>query len=67
MGNNGAGKSTLLKIIAGTLEIAEGVRKIHTDPYYVPQVFGHSMSLLLPKHCILTKSLNHYMKFSMEM
>ncbi|MDN3710418.1 ATP-binding cassette domain-containing protein [Myroides ceti] len=57
MGNNGAGKSTLLKIIAGTLEIAEGVRKIHTDPYYVPQVFGQFNELTVAEALHIDKKL----------
>lgn len=57
IGNNGAGKSTLLKIIAGTLEIAEGVRKIHTDPYYVPQVFGQFNELTVAEALHIDKKL----------
>ncbi|MEX6687004.1 ABC-F family ATP-binding cassette domain-containing protein [Danxiaibacter flavus] len=40
VGNNGIGKSTLLKIIAGVLQPANGVVKVDSPPYYVPQIFG---------------------------
>jgi ATPase subunit of ABC transporter with duplicated ATPase domains len=40
IGNNGTGKSTLLKIIAGELAISGGQLNVHTEPYYMPQIFG---------------------------
>ena len=40
IGNNGVGKSTLLKIIAGNLQVSEGLLKVETQPYYIPQIFG---------------------------
>lgn len=40
IGNNGVGKSTLLKIISEELKAAEGLVKIDSDPFYIPQIFG---------------------------
>ena len=40
IGNNGAGKTTLLRIIAGELQPSDGMLKIDTKPYYIPQIFG---------------------------
>ncbi|KQO21223.1 ABC transporter ATP-binding protein [Flavobacterium sp. Leaf82] len=40
IGNNGVGKSTLLKIIAGELEPSNGVLRVSSEPYYIPQIFG---------------------------
>lgn len=57
IGNNGAGKSTLLKIITGTLQASEGVRKIHSDPYYVPQVFGQFNELTVAEALHIDKKL----------
>lgn len=47
IGNNGVGKSTLLKIIAGTLEAADGLLKTDSKPYYIPQIFGQFNSLTI--------------------
>ncbi|WP_420147269.1 ribosomal protection-like ABC-F family protein [Spirosoma sp.] len=40
IGNNGVGKSTLLKLMAGEWQPSEGVVKVDSTPYYVPQLFG---------------------------
>jgi ATPase subunit of ABC transporter with duplicated ATPase domains len=38
--NNGSGKSTLLKIIAENPQASSGKLNVHTNPCYIPQIFG---------------------------
>jgi ATPase subunit of ABC transporter with duplicated ATPase domains len=47
IGNNGVGKSTLLRILAGMLPPADGLVRIDSTPYYVPQIFGQFNDLTI--------------------
>tara|TARA_R110000868_G_scaffold822_1_gene6091 strand:+ start:15741 stop:17348 length:1608 start_codon:yes stop_codon:yes gene_type:complete len=40
VGHNGSGKSSLLKIIAKELQPSSGTVEVHSEPYYLPQIFG---------------------------
>jgi len=58
IGNNGVGKSTLLKIIAGELLPADGLIKMDTPIYYVPQIFGQYNHLSVAQALRIDNKLN---------
>jgi len=58
IGNNGAGKSTLLKIIAGNLDVSNGLIKTSSEPYYVPQHFGQFNDLTIAAALKIEDKLN---------
>lgn len=60
IGNNGIGKSTLLKIISGELQASEGLVKIDSDPYYVPQIFGQFNHLTIAQALHVEDKLNAF-------
>ena len=60
IGNNGVGKSTLLKIIAGNLQVSEGLLKVETQPYYIPQIFGQFNHLTISQALGIDKKLNAF-------
>ena len=60
IGNNGTGKSTLLKIIAGELQASGGQINIGTEPYYIPQIFGHINHLTIAQALKIEGKLNAF-------
>ena len=58
IGNNGVGKSTLLKIIAGELRPFDGILKIDSKPYYIPQIFGQYDHLTVAQALNIDKKLS---------
>lgn len=58
IGNNGVGKSTLLKIIAKELQPSDGLLKVETQPYYIPQIFGQYNHLTIAQALQIDKKLN---------
>ncbi|WP_163409727.1 ABC-F family ATP-binding cassette domain-containing protein [Flavobacterium ajazii] len=60
IGNNGVGKSTLLKIISRELQASEGLVKIDSDPYYVPQIFGQFNHLTISQALRIEDKLNAF-------
>lgn len=57
IGNNGVGKSTLLKIIAKELQPSDGLLKVETQPYYIPQIFGQYNHLTIAQALQIDKKL----------
>lgn len=60
IGNNGVGKSILLKIISGELRAFEGLVKIDSNPYYVPQIFGQFNHLTIAQALRVEDKLNAF-------
>lgn len=58
IGNNGVGKSTLLKIIAKELQPSEGILKVETQAYYIPQAFGQYNHLSIAEALQIDEKLN---------
>src|SRR5690554_5805478 len=58
IGNNGVGKSTLLKIIAKELQPSDGLLKVETQPYYIPQIFGQFNHLTIAQALLIDEKLN---------
>lgn len=58
IGNNGVGKSTLLKIIAKELQPSDGLLKVETQPYYIPQIFGQYNHLTIAQALQIDEKLN---------
>jgi len=59
IGNNGVGKSTLLKIIAKKPDTPAGEQiSIHTEPYYIPQIFGQFNHLTMAQALRIEDKLN---------
>jgi len=58
IGNNGVGKSTLLKIISGELQASDGLLKLDSKPYYVPQIFGQFNHLTIAEALRVEDKLN---------
>ncbi|MBP1222713.1 ribosomal protection-like ABC-F family protein [Flavobacterium sp. 1355] len=58
IGNNGVGKSTLLKIISGELQASDGLLKLDSKPYYVPQIFGQFNHLTISEALRIEDKLN---------
>jgi len=59
IGNNGVGKSTLLKIIAKKPDTSTGEQiSIHTEPYYIPQIFGQFNHLTMAQALRIEDKLN---------
>lgn len=58
IGNNGVGKSTLLKIIAKELPPSDGILKVETQPYYIPQIFGQYNHLPIAQALQIDEKLN---------
>ena len=57
IGNNGVGKSTLLKIIAKESQPSDGLLKVETQPYYIPQIFGQYNHLTIAQALQIDKKL----------
>ena len=60
IGNNGVGKSTLLKIITGVSDPSDGILKIDTQPYYIPQIFGQYNHLSIAEALGIDKKLKAF-------
>ncbi|MGS2740848.1 ABC-F family ATP-binding cassette domain-containing protein [Sinomicrobium sp. M5D2P17] len=60
IGNNGSGKSTLLKILAKELEPFEGQLSLHTEPYFVPQIYGQYNHLTIAEALKIDKKINAF-------
>lgn len=58
IGNNGVGKSTLLKIIAKERTPSRGQVVLHTEPYYIPQIFGQYNQLTVSEALQVDNKLN---------
>lgn len=60
IGNNGVGKSTLLKIISGELQTTEGSVKVHSKPYFIPQIFGQFNHLTIAQALQIDEKLTAF-------
>ncbi len=60
VGNNGEGKSTLLQLLAGKLLPFDGVIRLDSAPYYVPQHYGQYDELTVAGALMIEDKLNAY-------